>query len=200
MKINFFLKNNKGFTLLETLVAVGLLMVAVVGPLTIAQKSLSSSYYTRDRITAYYLAQDAIEFVRSARDNASLGYPVPPQKSAWGDFQGVFLTCFTTNGCEFDTTLNNINLSSNAAVTECQGGLCRLMNYNKTTGWYNYSPISGDTLTGNQPSIFRRKINLVQSPFSPDEVQVKVTVSWRSAIFGPTERSFTLQDNLLNWQ
>src|SRR3990167_4310326 len=61
-----------GFTLVETLVAVMLLSVAVVAPMSLAARSLGSAYYARDQITAFYLAQEAIEALRSIRDSQIL--------------------------------------------------------------------------------------------------------------------------------
>src|SRR5512146_2123672 len=62
-----------GFTLIETMVAVLLLAIAIAGPLTIASKGLSSALIAKDQIGAYYLAQDAVEYVRFARDANRLG-------------------------------------------------------------------------------------------------------------------------------
>ena len=71
-----FKKNfKKGFTLIETMVAITVLMTAIVGPMEIASKALFSSYYARDQITAYYLAQEGIEIVRAKRDSYVLANP-----------------------------------------------------------------------------------------------------------------------------
>ncbi|MEK7156326.1 MAG: prepilin-type N-terminal cleavage/methylation domain-containing protein, partial [Patescibacteria group bacterium] len=69
---NSKLKTTAGFTLVETLVAVMLLSVAVVAPMSLAARSLGSAYYARDQITAFYLAQEAIEALRSIRDSQIL--------------------------------------------------------------------------------------------------------------------------------
>lgn len=69
-KINF--KNKRGFTIIETLVAVTILMISIVGPLTIAQKSLMASIYARDQVTASFLAQDIIEKIKNDKSNALL--------------------------------------------------------------------------------------------------------------------------------
>ena len=61
-------KNNQGFTLLETMVAVTLLTIAIVAPMSLTTQALGSAYYARDQITASYLAQEGIEAVRSVRD------------------------------------------------------------------------------------------------------------------------------------
>ncbi|TSC84079.1 MAG: Uncharacterized protein G01um101417_348 [Parcubacteria group bacterium Gr01-1014_17] len=58
----------RGFSLIETLVAVVILVSAVVGPLTLAQRSIRSAVYARDQVTASFLAEEAIEYIRSVRD------------------------------------------------------------------------------------------------------------------------------------
>ena len=47
----------RGFTLIETLVAISLLMVAIVAPMSLTARSLATAYYARDQITAFHLAQ-----------------------------------------------------------------------------------------------------------------------------------------------
>lgn len=59
--------NNKGFTLIETLVAVSILMISVAGPLTIAQRSLHAAITARDQVTASFLAQDMMEQIKNDR-------------------------------------------------------------------------------------------------------------------------------------
>src|SRR3954462_4723522 len=59
----------RGFTLLETMVAVTLLAVAIVAPMSLTVQSLTSAYYARDEVTAFYLAQEGVESVRDFRDN-----------------------------------------------------------------------------------------------------------------------------------
>ncbi len=66
--LTFKRKLVSGFTLLEALVAISILMVAVVAPITIAQKGLSSAVYSKNQMIASYLAQDAIEYIKNKRD------------------------------------------------------------------------------------------------------------------------------------
>jgi prepilin-type N-terminal cleavage/methylation domain-containing protein len=64
-KIN---SKNKGFTLIETLVAITILMISIVGPLTISQKSLMAATLAKDQVIASFLAQDIIEEIKNDRD------------------------------------------------------------------------------------------------------------------------------------
>lgn len=80
---NKFIMKNKGFTIIETLVAITILMIAVAGPLTIAQKSLMASIYARDQIVASYLAQEVMEEYKNSKKSewvstCSIPMPIPP--------------------------------------------------------------------------------------------------------------------------
>jgi len=67
----FRFKFDRGFTLVEALVAITIVLFTVVGPLTIVSKNLAFARSARDQITAFYLGQEAVEFVRNTRDNNS---------------------------------------------------------------------------------------------------------------------------------
>jgi prepilin-type N-terminal cleavage/methylation domain-containing protein len=59
----------KGFTLVETMVAISLLAVALVGPYVAVQNAVQGSYVARDQLIASQLAQEGVEYVRGVRDN-----------------------------------------------------------------------------------------------------------------------------------
>jgi prepilin-type N-terminal cleavage/methylation domain-containing protein len=65
---NTRIQNNKGFTLIETLVAITILMISIAGPLTIAQKSLTAATIAKDQVIASFLAQEMIEQIKNDRD------------------------------------------------------------------------------------------------------------------------------------
>lgn len=67
-KIIFEKKSGAGFTLVETLVAISILLVGVSAAFAAAQSGLSSTTAVKDRITAIFLAQEGMEMVRNLKD------------------------------------------------------------------------------------------------------------------------------------
>jgi prepilin-type N-terminal cleavage/methylation domain-containing protein len=55
------IKNNNGFTLIEALISIAILMLSVAAPLSLAGKGLIAADLAQRQIVAFYLAQDAIE-------------------------------------------------------------------------------------------------------------------------------------------
>ncbi len=61
-------KDNKAFTIIETLVATAIVMIAIAGPLVSANRALNAIIFSRDRIMASYLAQEGMEYVRLVKN------------------------------------------------------------------------------------------------------------------------------------
>lgn len=59
----------KGFTLLETIIAVALLAISIVASVALISKSIQSRTVSQNRLMASYLAQEGIELVINIRDN-----------------------------------------------------------------------------------------------------------------------------------
>ncbi len=53
----------KGFTLVETLIAVSIITLALIPPLYTAYQSIISANFARDQMIANYLAQDAMDYI-----------------------------------------------------------------------------------------------------------------------------------------
>lgn len=62
----------RGFTLVETMVAITIVTLAITAALFSANSSLVAANIARDQLTASYLAQEGIEKVRLQRDNQYL--------------------------------------------------------------------------------------------------------------------------------
>jgi type II secretory pathway pseudopilin PulG len=59
---------NKGFTLLEAIVAIFLITVGIFGISGLISQMITSSTISRQKLIAAYLAQEGIEIVRNIRD------------------------------------------------------------------------------------------------------------------------------------
>jgi prepilin-type N-terminal cleavage/methylation domain-containing protein len=198
MTNNMKIRNKKGFTLVETLIAVFILSVSIAGPLTIASRALLSANTARNQITAFYLAQDALEYVRVKRDNACLANGSPCSQGAW---LAALSACTGANGCYIDSLEN-----APAAPTACPSGGCIQATF--PTSWFLYydttnsrfcninasTCIAGATVTKSQ---FARSVKIAPVGSQTTEEKVTVQVSWADS---GTTRSVTIVENLFNWQ
>jgi prepilin-type N-terminal cleavage/methylation domain-containing protein len=206
--INYKLKtSSSGFTLIETMVAITVLLLSITGPLEIASKSLFSAFYARDQITAYYLAQEGIEYIKNARDNHFL-YDVfsgNDSNNYWLNGLDVCIDAGNGNfsGCYISTTnpFNPASLSTTNPVLACSGN-CPLMSFDSNSSlWTQTDPATN-------PTKFSRKIEIIpQGNTSPivgatgrEEAIIKVTVQWPTAsIFGGS-KTFELTGAIMNWE
>jgi prepilin-type N-terminal cleavage/methylation domain-containing protein len=152
------IRSQSGFTLIETLVAVSVLLISLMGPLTIASKGLSTALFARDQVVAFYLAGEAVEYVRNIRDTNILnGRPWLAGLDA----------CLAGNTCSIDIR--------SGVVSDCAGS-CAPLRYDPSTLFYGY--------TTGSASPFRRNI-LIQT-VNADEVLISVSISWQTGVLTKT--------------
>lgn len=193
-------KKQGGFTLVESMVAISILSMAVTGPLLIAQKGIGSAIYARDQITAFYLAQEAVEYVRNVRDTNRI-------QNAWWLKQfcsPINSACATVNSMykinAVYSTFNNADGTVNTnAISECVGSCPALSFYVDTVSgdkFYGYDTGTGGTWT---PTIFTRTIS-INNTIHPSgrEALISVTISWKTTLFAPV-RTFTVREYLFNF-
>jgi len=189
----FTIHLSSGFTLVETLVAVTLLTIAVVAPMTLTARSLSTAYYARDQITASYLAQEAVEAVRAVRDGnvlrTALGVPTDLLE---GDPADPKTQIPIGQNFRIDTRDN--------VIVPCTGGAsgdeCPFLQTDTISGFYGYDDGWSDTK-------FRRTVvaefltNPDDGTENRDEVRLSVTVSWQTGTYN--SREITIFENLYRW-
>ena len=166
-----FVAKQAGFTLIETFIAITILLIAMTGPLYLVTKSLSASKLAKDQTTAIYLAQEAVEYIRNIRDSNILN----------NDNWLTDLSACLDAKCV-------INSPDDRNVVACSGGECVPLNYDPLSKLYRYDE--------GAESRFRREIQ-INTLSSGKEVEIVVTLSWPS---GPTEKIFTVREHLFNWQ
>lgn len=170
MKTYSAARHKRGFTLIETFVAITILVTAVVGPLTLAQKGLTSALVARDQLMASFLAQEGIEYIRQQRDTNSL------QGLGWLD--GL-------SACVGQTCM--IDAAADPAPVACSGA-CLPLRYDESTHFYGYD-------TNDSLSPYTRTLRV--DSLSATEARITSTVSWQSGIF---TRQVSFSEVILDWQ
>jgi len=121
MELGKLNKNNNGFTLLETIVAVGLIVVGLISALALITTSLFYVSNIQDRLMAANLTAEGIEVVRNIRDNNWLQSKVWNNGLADGDYQVAYdstiLSSFSGSPLFLDSNGIYNYISSGAATS-----------------------------------------------------------------------------------
>lgn len=188
----------KGFTLLETLVAIFILLLALNSLFTLTSNNFFAAKYAKNESTGIYLAQEAIDYIRNDRDTtAFLNHDWNTFLSHYGD--GVVGTaCYSLYGCAFDASDWNLPSLLGAplpTVTICSPDCpAFILEDNSNSGpYYTYDRTRPAT---QHMTTIKRKIELKLAN-SGEELQIKVTVEWLN---GEITRSIVSRASLLKWQ
>ena len=163
---------------METLVAISLLLLAITGPMVFAQNGLRAAFQSRDQVTAFNLAQDAIEFVKNRRDHNILDY----SPEDWLlDVDQCESQSNRAGGCSIDTSTSDGDIRVCSFETEedigCLGqdidGLEDVPLKIDTDGVFGHDSSGVD-------SIFARTVYVDTEGMGDDEARVTVLVRWRS--------------------
>lgn len=176
----------RGFTLVETLVAISIITTAIVGPFSAIQYAVTTANASRDRLIAVSLAQEAVETVRSVRDGNFLYVAAGNPDRGWlyaMDGSGSTANCFAAAGCTID--------AANYAIAACpSSGSCSPVRLNSSQKLYNQAPVSAT----NPATRFTRTVKLTS--ISATEIQVTVTVTWST---NRQPYTVTVTDTLTKW-
>lgn len=184
-----------GFSLLETLVAISILTLAITGTLSVVATNVTTASNAKDRITASYLAQDALEYVRNMRDTGAIqrgkgeqgacGNQHPPD---WcSDWLGELADCLGDDigdACAIDTTKD----FDNAVLSD--GSQMLFFDNDVDAGFYTYES------SGNIETPFSREV-LVNEIESDQEAVITVRMRWQPQLI-PHE--IIISEHIFNWQ
>jgi type II secretory pathway pseudopilin PulG len=179
MTLHNTIHREKGFTLIETFVAISILVTVLGGTLTLVVQGLSASYTARDQVTAFYLAIEAVEYVRSIRDNNALDVIYGGSSNWLAGLGPAGSSCLSTEGCIVDAT--------EGTVLGCSVSGCPPLNFNESTGFYTY--------TGGTPTTFIRTVHVTEV-ISDREALVEVEIIWKTK---SRVRSFTVEESMFDW-
>lgn len=169
MNLSKIKKTNGGFTLVESLVAVGILSISILATFTAVSNGLRSSGISKDQITAFYLIQEGMEFIKNTREeNAIKNISGTPTDwlagiSEVGGTAPAGDPCYSGRTCRID--------SANKTITYCgvSFGSCPVLQQSPSTSVFGYG-------TGWVDTIFKREIQI--ESINADEIRVTIQVSW----------------------
>jgi prepilin-type N-terminal cleavage/methylation domain-containing protein len=172
---------HKGFTLVETLVAIFIISIAIVATMASAQRALQTSYYARDQVVGFFLADEGMEIVQNIRDSNF--------KSGNHWLTNIIATDAAVNSVStfcVDITTNTRQLkTAGGAGCPVDGRL-----YQTTAGKYTHDN------AGNKMTIYKRLISVKR--VSEQEIQITVSLKWKTGSMA--EREFKFYKSLLNWK
>ena len=165
----------RGFTIVETLVAITVLMMAIAGPLVVASDGLFGADAARDQTIGAYLAQESMESIKNIRDN---------DLSSGASWTAGMSACTKSSPCDA-SAIDGVNGAP--SVVSCVGGPCTI-----------YVEGDGYGHTGTQVSPFQRQFYLhdpasTAACSSSDECGATVEVYWNE---GKTPYSIVLTSEL----
>lgn len=164
-------QDTNGFSLLETMIAITVLLVAIMGPYTLATQSIAASNRAKNQTIAFFLAEEPMEFIHNIRDSNSF--------AGTGWLNGLS-NCRSPNQCYIDFA--DVSDPAKACAANCPK-----IRFDSSTGLYNYT--TGDA------TIFSRTTRIIET-FNDREARVITTISWEER-YGT--QSFILEGTVLNW-
>ncbi len=192
-------KFTKGFTLVEALVAISILMIAVTGPMTVAQKGLVSAITSKDQMIAAFLAQDAIEYIKNVRDsngvkaNAIGGTSPDEWLAGLGEIECIKETLEPNetidSGCNVDTLHNGL-LSSSVNYQ-----MCTERSIDGQFLGYGIGDSSTCILSKFSRYIKIKRVNDVVTGEPADEAYIDVLIKWGNG----ADQQFRIGSYLYNY-
>ncbi len=175
----------RGFTLVETMVAITILLLAVVGPMSAIGGSLSQISTARDQMIAINLAQEGIEVVRQKRDSNMLACWA---NSNWGvtitscSTWGGGITGSGTSGTNYIIAAPSLMIISSAVqpiYQETASGM-----------YYQFASTPDVSYTKTQ---FSRVVNIADT-VSGREKKITSTVTWKTS--GGIDKTITVSESI----
>lgn len=189
--------NQRGFSLVETLVAITILLIVISGPMAISSRAAKSTTYASEQVVAFFLAQEGAEIAQKLRDDLVLREFEGLTNTAWQQFSddtgaGAYSDCFISHnvyGCGLELIAGD-TAGAVAAPIDCTstGNACTLR-FDETGERSRYKHSAGT------PTAYKRIIKF--NRLDDHQVRVESTVSWRSGSLRD-EQSVTVETFLLD--
>lgn len=177
--------NNKksGFTLVEVLVSITILLMVIVGPMSIISRSINSTNFSSQQVNAWFLAQEGLELAQKGRDDLVLAeIKNPGTINPFTSFKTTYSACFSATGCDL-TIINNTNPAV-VIRTACSGVGAPCLLILDTAGLRSKYVHNSGVLTGTQTRSPFTRIITMSAVNGTDgkvrEINATSTVTWRT--------------------
>jgi len=177
-------KKEKGFTLVETLIAISILMISVAAPLSLAAKGIQAANLAKQQIVAYYLAQDAYEVIKNITDTNKLAVKTYAEG---GIIAGDLNNICVSNNCRIDTLTGKIEMFTPG----------QKIKYSDSMNVYGFDPAGASSYFDTIYSRYFKIIKTKDTGVSIDEIKVLITMEWNIPYIGL--QSYTLEGHITNW-
>ena len=169
--------------MVEVLIAISVLLIAIVGPLTIASKGLQNASFAKEQNTAFFLAQEGLEAVVRMRNDQGLRHFRNNSVDPW-----AWVDRFANRGCtNGDPCRVNIAPGGNIDIRSCDGNnACDIKLYSGTDPGYRHG-------SGGAATKYRREIYIHDNG---RRVRVLSVVTWDDS--GPLDERVELEMYLYN--
>jgi type II secretory pathway pseudopilin PulG len=161
-------KNQKAFTIIETLVAIFILSLSITGPLFYVSNTFQLARISKYKMTAYFLATETLEEIKYERDFV-LGNRTPGVKSLGGDWIEK-VSDVAGDEDYFDWDKDNDNFK---ACNESGSSRCNFLHFIPGEGYF-YDD-------GSAKSVYYRHAQILETG-NLRERQIIVTVGWNDGI------------------
>ena len=180
-------ESKRGFTILESLVAIFVLSLAISGAFSAVRQSLHQSILSKDEVKAFYLAQEVMEIVRNKRDTNQLAF-ISDGTTNWltGITSNASDNCYFGKVCSIDASSYNF-VSLGSTYCGSSWGSCQNLRQNQTDFRYGYNIAWANTN-------FKREVML--ESVNGDEISMTVRITWTK---GMITKEFKVKTHLFKW-
>src|SRR3989338_3963603 len=176
LKSKFWIPNSTrgGQALVEAIVALGVLLMGMMGALTLLSQSLSLNRVVSNSYTATYLAAEGVEIVKNLIDHNNILRATSEPARAWdaGIAEGVY-----------EVEWDDSELDPNRPYRDL------FLRFHPVDALYSYNSI------GTTQTAFKRTVTITKGT---DEIGVKSKVDWTTR--GGGDFSITMEGHFFKWR
>ena len=189
--MHIFKINNKGFSILEASVVMGVVRIGLLGIFSLVLQNIQVQKVNKNMLVASMLAQEGLELVRNIRDDNWIASPVVD----WDlDIAGWVNNDFAVDYTMSMTEVDDINVAGN--IVEATGAKLYFVN---VSNYYTHDPDGGT----NKATAFSRLITATAVDASSpadgitDYYKIKSHIQWNE---NNVLKDYIAETHLYNWR